>query len=251
MARIVGIFLLVVVWAGCATPPEAEVTLGPPPGWQSDGARWWQVGLDTTGVFRDLETLQAMGVRGMDWTFTGNMPLSQRKAETEQQLIRAVKQSLVRLFRNEPEVVDSLFERFVVPKIPTVRRTGDLGADVEQFKQLGYRTISRHFREPRTIRRLVSFKTKEMGESDILVPYPDSLQARGIGGKVGLQVYINEKGEPLALEVLDPVHPVLDDLALQATIEMRWQPAYLLQVSKARPRPAWARFNVNFATPGG
>ncbi len=238
---LVGLACLTVLWvAGCARSPAPAPDLGPPAGWVGDDARWWRADLDTTGVFRDLETLQTMDLLGADVTYAANRALAEQSGVAHQQLARAVKQSLIRLFRNQPEVIDSLFRHYVLPKIARADVSGDPQKLLNRFKRVGYQTIRRHFLEPRTIRKL---------GADIPVPYPDSLRARRIGGKVRLQVFINEKGEPVAVEKLEGVHPVLDVLAMRATTEMRWQPAYLLRGGKSDPIPSWTRFKVNFNAP--
>jgi hypothetical protein len=236
-----GLVCLIVLWvAGCARSSAPAPDLGPPEGWRGDEARWWRADLDTTGVFRDLETLRTMDLMGEDVTYAASRTLAEQSGVAHQQLARAVKQSLIRLFRNQPEVVDSLFEQYVSPKIARARVSGDSRKLVNRFKRVGYQTIRRHFLEPRTIRKL---------GADIPVPYPDSLRERRIGGKVRLQVFINEKGEPVAVEKLEGVHPVLDAIAMRATTEMRWQPAYLLRGGKSDPLPSWTRFKVNFNAP--
>ncbi|MDX1739727.1 MAG: energy transducer TonB, partial [Rhodothermales bacterium] len=70
----------------------------------------------------------------------------------------------------------------------------------------------------------------------------------GVTGDVDLQVYINDEGEPAAIEKLQGVHPVLDDIAMVATANVRWQPAYLLRVGKSYPIPSWVRYSVKFRT---
>jgi hypothetical protein len=61
-----------------------------------------------------------------------------------------------------------------------------------------------------------------------------------------MQVYLNREGAPQGIELISAVHPVLDDIAMKAATQMRWQPAYLLTASKSNPVPAWVRYNVNF-----
>lgn len=232
---------MVLGWvAGCNRSAEPPSELGPPEGWVADGGRWWRADIDTSGVFRNLETLDAMGIAEEDLTYAADRTLAEQSGVAHRQLMRAVKQSLIRLYRNRPEVIDSLFEQYVVPKIEKASVSGDARKLVARFKREGYQTIRRHFLEPRALRKL---------GVDIPVPYPDSLRERGIGGRVRLQVYINEKGEPVAVEKLEGVHPVLDAIAMRATTEMRWQPAYLLRGGKSDPLSAWTRFKVNFTAP--
>jgi hypothetical protein len=230
--------LLVLFLAGCAAEEPAET--GPPPGWEGTAGRWWLPDVDTSLAFRDLETLASMQITEGDVVYAANLAVARQDDLARQQVAVAVKRSLIRLYRNEPELVDSLFERFVMPKIEEVSLAGDIGALVEGLGRQGYRLIGNHFREPRTL--------LQVGK-DIGVAYPDSLRARGIAGSVLTQVYLDEEGVPQAVELIEGVHPVLDDIALRATTRMRWRSAYLLRRGNWRPVPSWARFKVTFKAP--
>jgi hypothetical protein len=159
--------------------------------------------------------------------------------QARRRLITHVKDSLIPLFRNEPDIVDSLFERFVVPKMADVNIQGDVSPVIKQYKLEGYRTIARHFREP--------YSLTKMGV-DIPVPIPDSLREKSIVGRVFMQIYISADGDPLAIRQLRGVHPVLDRIAVRAMTQMKWQPAYVLRGGRAVAIPSWARFNVDFAS---
>lgn len=210
----------------------------PPPGWESDGKVWWKVGQDTTGLLRNLETLESMGVTGSDEVYLANANVN-GGYDARQQFGKAVKRSLIRMYRNEPAIVDSLFETYLTPQIDDVKFTSDPAKDVEGFKKKSYKLLRRHFREPRTRLKL---------GTDVLVPYPDSLRSQGIHGSVILQVYLNDEGEPLTVEVVDKVHPVLDQLALVATTKMEWLPAYVERKRDWAPIPSWTRFRITFKT---
>lgn len=229
--------ILVLAVAGCATPAEPPAPMGPPEGWLAEGDRWWMPGVDTARAFRNLESLQTMGVMGEDLVFGANLPAEMQRTLVARQLGRAVEQSLIRIIRNEPEVVDSLFERYVFPKIAGARLGDDLQKEVSRFKREGYKILRQHFLEPRTLLHL---------GTDIPVPYPDSLRTHGVKGKVQVQAYLDAEGRPVAVQLLEGVHPVLDVIGMRATTEMRWQPAYLLRGGKSRPFPSWTRFRVNF-----
>lgn len=223
---------------------EPHVPLDPPDGWARDGDRWWRTDRDSSGTFRNLETLRAMQVPGSPLHYASNVGDNGQDLTTDH-LIWAVKQSLIRLYRTEPEVVDSLFEAFVTPKIKAGKRSDDLGKEVGRFKKSGYRTISRIYREPRTIKHLVP-STQDPSKNKVPLAYPDSLRQRRIGGQVRLQVYIDTDGQAQGIELLDGVHPVLDAIAMRATTQLQWQPAYLLRVGKADPIPSWTRLKVHF-----
>ncbi len=221
--------LLLVSFLALSACSSSGYEPGAPAGWEEGGNRWWRDGVDTSRAFRDLETFAAMGVE--------QTPIGKARAG----IAESVKRSLIRLYRNEPEVIDSMFQVHVVPQIERAELGNDTSADVDRLKEEGYRSIGRAFQEPRT--RLT------LGE-DVQIVYPDSLREAGVSGRVSMQVYLNEEGEPLAIKLVDSVHPVLDDIAMNATTEMRWRPAYLLQRGSWSAIPSWARFNINFSTGG-
>lgn len=226
----------IVLLAGCAQ--QETFTYGPPTGWVHDDTKWWIEGQDTTGLFRDLETLEAMEVTGATDVYISNTALTGGR-NARKEFAKAVKRSLIRMYRNEPAVVDSLFEQFLAPQIEDVQFTNDPAKDIETFKKKSYRLLQRHFREPRT--RL------ELGK-DVLVVYPDSIREQGVAGSVRLQVYLDNEGNPKAVELIESVHPVLDQLALVATTEMRWLPAYVEKKRDWHPIPSWTRFLITFKT---
>ena len=231
--------LLVLSCGGCRV--EENIPLDVPDGWESDGGRWWIAGEDTSAAFRDLETLSDMGIvdARVDETRLGSGDAIEEAAR--KQLATYVKESLIQLFRNHPEVVDSLFDRHVAPRMAGARIHGDVRPVVNEFKKEGYRTISRHFRQPFSITKL---------GVDVPLLFPDSLRTQEISGEVFLQIYISEDGKPLAIRRLRGVHPVLDRIAMRAMTEMRWQPAYVVQGLKSPAIRSWARYTVRFASPG-
>ena len=237
MNRILSITLVLgLLAAGCAT--ETPLREGPPDGWEGESAKWWLPGQDTTLAFRKLETLDEMGVSGGNAVYVASATMATR-SNARDEFSRAVKRSLIRLFRNEPATVDSLFESFLAPKVEKVRFTDDPVKDVEKFKKDAYKLLARHFREPRTKLAL---------GTDVPVMYPDSLRESGIGGSVKLQVYLNTEGEPQSVELIEGVHPVLDQIAMDATTQMRWIPGFVEHKRDWKAIPTWARFRITFAT---
>ena len=219
---------------GCAT--ETPFRQGPPEGWVGDATKWWVAGEDTTGFFRNLETLESMQITGSEVVYMG---AGLSGTDRDSQFARAVKRSLIRLYRNEPAIVDSLFEQYMTPKIAKFTPTADPASDVDKFKKDSYKLLVRHFREPRT--RL------SLG-TDVPVIYPDSLRTMDISGEVKLQVFLNAEGEPLSVELLDGIHPILDQSAMDATTRMRWIPAYVEDNREWRAVPSWARFRITYST---
>ena len=230
------IAVLVFVTYGCAE--ETPLRQGPPEGWEGNATMWWQADQDTTSFFRDLESLETMQVAGSEVVYLGKGAVGSER-EVRQQFKKAVKQSLIRMYRNEPAIVDSLFEQYMAPRIEKVKFTSDPGGDVEKFKKDAYKQLRRHFREPLT--------TLKLG-TDVPVMYPDSLRQLEVAGEVKLQVYLNAEGEPQSVELLEGVHPMLDQSAMDATTRMRWMPAYVEDDGEWKAIPSWARFRINFST---
>jgi len=232
---VISILLGLIGIVGC----NEQVDIGPPEGWVAEGNKWWKPGVDTSLAFRPLDTFEDMGVSAEKVVFDSSKPFSAQPEKMRRQLVVAVKYELFPVFRNHPEVVDSLFNALVVPKIMRAtppKTRAEFGQAVQRWKREAYRIIVRHFREPRP--RL------QLGK-DVPVVYPDSLQERGIGGTVKMQIYLNESGEPVAVWVLKGVHPVLDQSAMRSATQMRWMPAYL----DGKPVPSWVRFSITFSPP--
>lgn len=204
------------ILAGCG---DSAADLGPPPGWNAAGPdRWWQDGVDTTVAFRDLETFEAMGL--------SERPDGKRE---EGPAHRNIQQNLIALYRNQPEVVDSLFTVIAVPLIDEQAQEADRDDLVQEIN----REMNRIFFYPRP------------APSEVSIAYPDSLRQAGIGGSVKMQVYLSEDGAPLAIKLVDSVHPTLDAIAMRATTQKMWKPAQL----RSGPMRAWVRSVLAFNAP--
>ena len=155
--------------------------LGPPADWSAEGTeRWWRSDADTTGVFRNMETLDAMGVRLYD-----DVPLG-----------LSVQDRLVGLYRTNPELVDSVFAAQGLPILETADpNAADFIGERDRMATAVNREMAQHYRQA---------LAKPFG----LPPVPDSLQSQA--GPVVLQVYVDANGEPLAIEKIEGAHPVLD-----------------------------------------
>lgn len=218
----------------CGGDDEAS-QIEPPEGWQASERGWWQEDVDTSRAFRSLDSLEVMGVVEEDQVLAATAD-----ELSGDQLIRAVKESLLELYRNEPEVIDSLFERHVAPDLEEASVSGNMEEEIKRLQKESYDTINQYFREPR--------QTTELGD-DVPVTYPDSLR-NDVSGTVETQVYINDDGEPVAIKLLESVHPTLDALAINAARRMRWEPASVIVDGEERQEiPSWVYFNVNFRQP--
>lgn len=225
--------LIVLVVAGCSSGDGARTEA--PEGWQTADGRWWQTDVDTAAVFRNMESLQSMGIT--DEAYIANL-----EGVNRDQFTRAVKQELIALYRHHPEIVDSLFQDEVRPLVEEAELSGDLEKQVDQYKNEGYKALSKHIREPRT--------ETSLGE-DVPVAYPDTLRNPETSGTVEMQIYLDTDGAPQAIQRLESVHPTLDAIAMNAATRMRWQPTYLLVDGDWQPVPSWVRFSVRFEPPPG
>ena len=210
---------------------EAAVETGPPDGWQADGAYWWTQGADTAAAFRDLSSVEAMGV------VSSTPVLSTSANPTDEQVRRAAKKGLEKLYRKAPETVDSLFAKYVAPELSEVPRTGDMQEHMAAFREKSHEAITEHFYAP--VQKL------SLGE-DIPVPYPDSL--RDEGGSVWMQVRVSAEGEPKAIKLLEGAHPVLNDVVRRAVTQMKWEPARVRKGDYGwRDIPSWTWVNVSLS----
>ena len=167
--------LLAIASTGCSGSDE-HIPLETPKGWAGNTTYWWQVAADTTGAFRDLESLESMDIAGSDLLSMRIDGASVQEMQFAQGKFNLyVKESLIELLRNEPEIVDSLFERYVVPRIQMDDLSGDVQPLIKEQQRRGYQILSRHFRYPRTLTRL---------GTDIPVPVPDSLRDNELSGAV-------------------------------------------------------------------
>ena len=206
---------LIVAVAACDREPD----LSPPEGWETDGdARWWRSDVDTSIAFRNLESFEDMG-------------LSEREdgLREESAAVRNVQRRLLPLYRNHPEVVDSVFAETAVPMI---EREATTGPDTEERDEL-VRRVNRR------VHRLFFPAQPRPRQYDPIVR-PDSLREAGVSGTIALQLYLDEQGRPLAIERLEGVHPTMDALVMRNYADRTWQPAHL----SGEPIASWIRTSL-------
>jgi hypothetical protein len=229
---------LFIVGCGGGSSPTA-----PPDGWQTSDMRWWEEGVDTSAVFMNLDSLSTMGVSD------AGAQLSADGDVTQEQFQAAIKRSLLRLYRNNPMVVDSLFEEYAAPQLAEVDLSGQVLGDQGQLEsdllnknqKMAYQAINEYFREPQ----------REQSPDNIV--WPDSLRSEENSGIVELQVHLTVDGEGEnavsradAVEVLSGPHPTLNRIALKAATQATWQPAYILEDGNWTPIDSWVRFDIPF-----
>lgn len=232
--RVLSALLMAVLFVGCSSGGAQTEA---PAGWEMADSRWWAEGVDTTQAFRQLDSLHTMGI-------TDAAVAAGLETASADQFARAVKQELIALYRNNPEVVDSLFEEYVRPDLAeadlSVTDREALRQTLNQYKNEGYKDLRNHFTEPRRQSQQLS------------ITYPDSLRRAETSGRVEMQLYLSEEGQPRAVKLLEGVHPVLNGIAMRAATQTSWQPAYITREGEQQPIPSWVRFPLNFQmSPGG
>ena len=195
--------------------------MGPPAGWTGDGAdRWWRTDADTSGAFRNLETLEDMGVRIVE----------------EVDLASSVQNRIIGLYRSNPELLDSLFAEEGLPIVEAgAADAGDRTAQREALVTAVNTEMARHYRQA-----LVK------PDPPLEQVYPDSLRNAGIGGQVVLQIKVDAAGDPFAIEKLEGVHPTLDALAMQAATKLDWTMPWVITGSESRNVPSWTRLTITY-----
>ncbi len=236
IVRPVALVAALLVGSACAVQPP--IPLDPPEGWLTDGAdSWWLPATDTAAAFRDLETLQSMGLGEESPVYSAEHLAETQFAVGRFRMKQAVRDALLPLYRNHPEVVDSLFRRYAEDDILPSARGGDVRGLFEEYRREAYRTLMRHFRAPWALTKL---------GIDVPVAVPDSLRGVASGRAVTFQVFIGSDGRPQGIRMIEGIHPVLDRIALRAVTRVEWQPAYVLRGNRSQPLDAWVRFSVRY-----
>ena len=219
---------LVVLLAACEDEPDDQ----PPADWETDGDRWWHTEVDTSEVYRDVETLEVMLVDYEEPpAHTEGSPL------TPDQFAHGLRTELKPMYRHNPDVVDSLFAEHVMQDLEDEDEFAE--HEIDEQRVDAYEELREHFREPEV--------RTELG-SDVHISYPDTLEGNP-EGRVAMQVYLDEEGVPRALRLNESLEPTLDRIAMRAATQMRWEPAYINRDGEWEPIPSWTEFNVNFQAP--
>ena len=190
---LIGVGLLAVL-AGCAEPaPPAD----PPEGWTAEGDRWWVPGTDTSAAFRDLSTIDSMGV-----------------ARTGSEFVRWSQEKMTDLYRTNPEVVDSVFgAQFLTTIQEGVPSGDDYGTEAEGLVNRVKTDFFQRYNPSQTLPR----------QDPIVVP--DDLA--DVSGRVVVQVYLSPEQEPLAVRVVEGTGTMLDQIVMRRAIESEFTPAWV------------------------
>jgi len=218
---------VLVLAVGCG---ENDPT-APPDGWETDGDRWWRSDVDTSEVFPDQSSMQAMGIlddEDEDLAIEGD-------EVSGEVFLKGVKRGLGDFYKSNPAIIDSLFEEYAVPELGTDSRSGEVEEAVQEAVQQARNLLDDYYQRP------------EVQEQEN-ISYPRDLYEQGIEGNVELQVRVNTSGEPVAIRVVESVHPELDAIAMRSAALMRASPARVRydQDDEWEDIEGWIHFDVPF-----
>lgn len=209
--------LAVFALAACSERPPSE----PPEGWVAEGDQWWVPGTDTSAAFRDLSTIEAMGV-----------------ARDESEWVRWFQEQMTDIYRTSPEVVDSVFE---AEFLPAIQRGVPVSDDYARVAEGLVDSVKTAF-----FQRYNSARYQPPAEP---LAIPSDLSAES--GQVVVQVYVNAEKEPVAVEVVEGTGTELDQIAMRRAIDSEFTDAWVRETagrSAGKPIPNWVRVTSSFGT---
>lgn len=219
---------LVLVFAAVLTACASGPDVGPPATWETDGAgRYWAPGTDTETAFRDLSTLDAMGI-----------------ATETSEFQRWSQEALIQLYRSNPEVVDSVFQADFAESLEAGAAASG-NADTDRLLN----EVKRDFYQ--------RYNNSRKAPSEGLV-MPDSLAL--VSGQVVMDVYVvqddalAEAGDeypfvPLAVHVVEGTGTGLDLVAAGDAATARYTSAWVRTGpgnSAGVAIPNWVRITRTF-----
>ena len=208
---------LVALSACTEAGPPAE----PPEGWiAASETAWYVPGADTTAAFRDLSTIEAMGV----------------VQEDESEWVRWFQERMTDLYRTHPEVVDSVF---TAEYLPTVREgipdAEDYGPAAEAF----VKQVKTDF-----FQRYNGARYAPPAE-----PLAVSSDLADVSGQAVMQVYVNEAKEPVAVKLLEGTGTQLDQIAMRRAVDGTFTDAWVRETagrSAGKNIVSWVRVTSSF-----
>lgn len=215
MTRLLAAVAAVLTLAACGQAPE----LGPPDGWQGTDTRWWKPGTDTTVAFRDLSTLEAMGI-----------------APAEDDFAAWVQEQLLPIYRSGPETVDSVFVAGFAPELSPPAGGFNFQSEASALAN----TVKRDFYQR------YNNAQKIAGDG---IAVPDSLQ--NVSGEVTLQVYVDRDSQPVAVQLLEGTGTALDQMAMRDAALASYTEAWVRPTrgqSAGVKIPSWVRVTQSFGT---
>jgi hypothetical protein len=215
MLRLLAALALVLSLSAC----EAALDTDPPAGWTSEGDRWWIPGVDTALVFRDLSTLDAMGIE-------------RRSPE----VVGWAQGQLDVLYRTNPEVVDSVF---AAEFMDDVQAEIPAGSDYAEGARQAVEGIKRAFYQ----RYNHAIPSRENPPLTLPAELSD------VSGTVRVQVYVDRDEQPLAVELLEGTGTAVDEIMMRRAATLDYTPAWVRTragQSAGVTIPTWVLINQSF-----
>lgn len=211
----------------------------PPDGWSVSESRMWKEGVDTSEVFRNLESLSGMGILDENFALSSG-------GVTPEQFKNGIKKSLEKLYRSNPTVIDSLFEAHAAAEL----EGADLSNAVEggqlkpklltEYKKKAYEAIKARYRQP------------HLQEKASIKSIPDSLRTEENSGRFELQVHVDADGNVDAIKVVNGSHPTFNAILMNAATRTTWQAGCLQENDKCTETiPGWGRIPLSIPPPRG
>lgn len=216
MRPLLAAFALVSLAACGGSGPSGE----PPEGWvAASDTRWYVPGTDTTAAFRDLSTLEAMGV-----------------AREEPEFVRWVQEKMTDIYRSGPETVDSVFAADYLERVEAgVPEGDDYGAEAEALVDDIKRDIFQRYNGSR-------YQPPAEG-----LAIPSELS--DVSGQVVAQVYVNRDNEPVAIRLVEGTGTALDQLFMRHVLGGTYTDAWVRPTagrSAGVEIPSWVRVESAF-----
>lgn len=180
----------------------------PPAGWEAAGDdRWVRTGADVTDAFRDLSTVEAMGV-----------------ADSSDEVTRYAKEQLLYLYRTSPEVIDSLFQAEARPLLQRAYSRDNYREEVDE----AINDVKIALLGGGGDRALYNLARAMPDPPPQRAALPDSLRQRGVSGNVTVQVLVDKDGQAVAVQAVESLHPTLDKLAMLQAATTRYNAAWVI-----------------------
>ena len=203
--------------AACSeSAPPAE----PPEGWTAASeTRWFVPGTDTTAAFRDLSTLEAMGV-----------------AREEPEFVRWVQEKMTDIYRSGPETVDSVFAADYLARVEAgVPEGDDYGAQADALVNEIKRDVFQRYNGSR-------YQPPAEG---LAIPeaYAD------VSGQIAVQVYVDRDNEPIAVRLVEGTGTPLDQMFMRHVLGGTYTDAWVRPTagrSAGVEIPSWVRIESSF-----
>lgn len=194
-------------------PPSSD----PPEGWVAESpTRWYTPGADTSAAFRDLSTVEAMGV-----------------ARDDSEFVRWAQETMTDFYRTNPEVVDSIFAADYLAEVRAAEASeGDAAnALVDRIKTEYYQRYNPAQYRP---------------ETPFALP-PDLAEVDGI---ITTQVYVGADNQAVAVMLLEGTGTRLDQMMMRRALDGPFTDAWVRETagqSEGVKIPSWVRISSNYA----